>query len=75
MPTASNEPLTAKPRSGYILLYTGCPVVWDYNMQMVIVLSSSESEYIYLSQSWRYLIPFMGLIKETKTFCFEVFSE
>ena len=34
----SDDPLTAKSRSGYVLLYIGCPIVWVSKLQMAIAL-------------------------------------
>ncbi len=50
---------TAHSRHGYIILYTGCPILWALQLQTEIALSSTESEFIGLltasvqqSQSW-----------------------
>ena len=73
--TASDSSSNAKSQSGYELIYTGCLILLDFKLQIVIVLSSTYSEYVSLSKSLIYLIPLMGLIKETKMFGFEVFLE
>lgn len=64
--TAENDSTTARSRSGYVILYSGCPVVWASKLQTEIALSSTESEYISLSQSLREVIPMMRLINEMK---------
>lgn len=64
--TAMDDSATALSRSGYFLRYSGCPVVWASKLQTEIALSSTESEYISLSQSLREVIPLMCLIKEMK---------
>ena len=32
-PTAGDGPSTAKFRTGYAILYTGCPIIWCSKMQ------------------------------------------
>lgn len=69
---AMEDSSTARSRSGYVLLYSGCPVVWASKLQTKIALSSTESEYIALSQSLREVIPLMRLIKEMKESGFDL---
>jgi hypothetical protein len=47
------NPSTAKSRTGYIISYGGCPIVWASKLQTKVVLSSTESKYIGLSESLR----------------------
>jgi hypothetical protein len=54
---------TAKSRSGYVIEYTGCPVVWHSKLQTEIALSTTEAEYVALSECLRDTIPMMQLIK------------
>ena len=51
-------------RSGFIIFYAGCPIHWVSKLQTEIALSTTESEYIALSQSMRDVIPLMNLLKE-----------
>lgn len=51
-------------RSGYVIMYAGCPVHWSSKMQTEIALSTAEAEYIALSQAMRDVIPFMRLATE-----------
>jgi len=48
---ADIDATTAKSRSGYVILYAGCPLIWASKLQTEIALSSTEAEYIALSQS------------------------
>ena len=57
---------TAKSRTGYMIKYTGCPMLWASKLQTKIALSSTESEYIMLSQVLREVIPLTSLIKEAQ---------
>ena len=62
--TAPSDPSTAKSRSGYVITYGSCPIVWTSKLQTQIALSSCEAEYISLSQSLRETIPIMRLLQE-----------
>jgi hypothetical protein len=62
--TASTDPNTARSRMGYVIMYAGCPMHWASKMQTEIALSSTEAEYIALSQAMREVIPIMWLLQE-----------
>ena len=62
--TAMEDPSTAKSRSGYVIMYLGCPVYWGSKLQTQVALSTCEAEYISLSQALRDAIPIMELMKE-----------
>ena len=51
-------------RTGYVIMYAGCPVHWCSKLQTEIALSTTEAEYIALSQSLREVIPLIELLKE-----------
>ena len=56
-------------RTGYIIYYAGCPVIWASKLQTEFALSTAEAEYIALSSAMREAVPLMELIKEIpKTF-------
>jgi hypothetical protein len=55
---------TARSRSGYVIKYGNCPIVWASKLQTEIALSSTESEYVSLSQSLREVLPLMRLVTE-----------
>jgi hypothetical protein len=61
---AENDRSTARSRSGYVVKYANCPIIWASRLQTEIALSSSESKYISLSQALREVIPLMRLVKE-----------
>jgi hypothetical protein len=62
--TAIDDPNTARSRMGYLITYAGCPMHWASKMQTEIALSSTEAEYIALSQAMREVIPIMWLLDE-----------
>jgi len=64
--TASDNPNSARSRMGYIITYAGYPIHWTSKMQTEIALSTTEAEYIALSQSMREVLPIMWLLEEAK---------
>jgi hypothetical protein len=64
--SAMNDPNTARSRMGYTICYAGYPMIWASKMQIEIALSSTEAEYIALSQSMREVLPIMWLLEETQ---------
>eukprot|EP00984_Skeletonema_dohrnii_P027976 scaffold17754_cov71-Skeletonema_dohrnii-CCMP3373.AAC.1 len=51
-------------RTGYILMYAGCPIHWVSKLQTEIALSTAEAEYIALSQALREVIPMIEMMKD-----------
>ena len=45
-------------------MYAGCPIMWSSKLQTEIALSTTEAEYIALSQAVREVLPLMELMKE-----------
>jgi len=58
------DPSSTKSRTGYVILFKGCPILWASKMQTQCALSTMESEYLALSQSMRDLIPLREIQKE-----------
>ena len=40
---SSHDPLSAHSRTGYVITYAGCPIIWASKMQSLIALSTTES--------------------------------
>ena len=72
MSDAEYDPSTAKSQSGWITFYAGCPIIWASKLQTQVALSTTEAEYISLSQSLRDVIPVMQLLEEMKSRVFKV---
>ena len=64
--TAEHDVSTAKSRTGYLIFYAGCPIIWKSVLQTQVALSTTEAEYISLSQSLREVIPVINLLNEMK---------
>lgn len=62
--TAQDDPSTAKSRTGYVITYATCPILWGSKLQTCIALSTTEAEFVALSQCLRDMIPIMNLLKE-----------
>jgi len=54
--TDSDDPSSVKCRTGYVIVFANCPV-WVSKLQTDIALSTTEAEYIALSQAMRDIIP------------------
>jgi hypothetical protein len=67
-----NDPLLAHSRTGYVIMYAGCPIIWASKMQPLIALSTTKAEYIALSTALREVIAVMHLMHELKSKQFEV---
>ena len=65
------DPNSTKSRTGYVILYQGCPILWVSKMQTQCALSTMESEYLALSQSMRDLIPLREILKEINDVVFK----
>ena len=53
-------------RTGFIIKYANCPIIWNSKLQTEIALSTTESEYIALSQAMRDVIPMINLLTELR---------
>jgi len=72
--TAPHDPSTAKSRTGYIIQYAACPLLWASKLQTQIALSTTEAEYIALSSALREVIPIIELLREMKSKSIDVFT-
>ncbi len=69
---AAVDPSTAKSRSGWIIFYAGCPISWASKLQSQVAFSTTEAEYIAMSQSLCDVIPVMSLLEEMRERDFQV---
>ena len=69
---AQFDPSTAKSRSGWIIFYARCPIIWASKLQSQVALSTTEAEYIAMSMALRDVIPVMELLDEIKSRNFQV---
>ena len=69
---SEDDPATAKYRTGYVITYAKCSIVWYSKLQGDIDLSTTEAELISLGDSTRDVIPLMGLVEEVQSQGFSV---
>ena len=62
-PETSEDPISVYSRTGYVIFYFNCPILWVSKLQTEISLSTVEAEYIALSQAMRDIIPFQSQMK------------
>ena len=60
----AQNPENVLSRTGFVIMYAGCPIHWMSKLQTEIALSTTEAEYIALSQALRDVIPMMALLAE-----------
>ena len=64
--TWGDEATSVMSRTSFIIKYANCPIIWNSKLQTEIALSTTESEYITLSQAMRDVIPMLDLLDELK---------
>jgi len=58
------DSLTTKSSAGFVITFAGCPISWASKLQTEVALSTTEAEFIALSEGLHHTIPLMGLITE-----------
>ena len=61
------DPVCVKSRTGFVFMMGTCPILWVSKLQTEITLSTTEAEYVALSQAMRQLLPARKLLKELMT--------
>jgi hypothetical protein len=69
---AQDDPITARSRTGYLILYENCPFVWSSKLQTEITHSATEAEYVALSQSLKEVTSIMHIMDELKAADFKL---
>ena len=59
-----HNPVCVRSRSGYVITFSGVPIMWKSKLQTETALSTMEAEYIALSMAMRELLPLKELIIE-----------
>mmetsp|Transcript_7788 Transcript_7788/g.16658 ORF Transcript_7788/g.16658 Transcript_7788/m.16658 type:complete len:228 (+) Transcript_7788:167-850(+) len=58
------NPASVLSRTGFVIMYAGCPIFWSSKLQTEIALSTTEAEYIALLSAMREVLPFLNMMKE-----------
>ena len=61
-----NDKTGALSRTGYLITYANCPIVWGSKMQSLVALSTTEAELIALSTTLREVIHLQNLLLELR---------
>ena len=69
---AVTDPSTTKSRSGWVVFYAACPIIWASKLQSQVALSMTKAEYIAMSMALGDVIPLMELIKEMRDHKFDI---
>jgi len=70
--TAIYDPMTSKSRSGFIIMYAGCPVMSSSNLQTETALSTTKAQYILASKALQNVLPLMNLLQEAKDYGIDI---
>jgi hypothetical protein len=62
----SDDPTNCYSRTGYVIRLFGCPIIWVSKLQTEITLSTTESEYVALSQAMRDVIPLLEVLNHVQ---------
>ena len=60
----AEDPASVYSRTGFIIKYAGCPIIWKSKLQTKIALWATEAKYITLSTALREAIPIMHFLRE-----------
>ena len=71
---SSHDPLSVHSRTGFCILYAGCPILWKSKIQSIVALSTTEAEYIALSSALREVISIIHLLDELTKHNFPIHS-
>jgi hypothetical protein len=64
--TAADVPITSKSRTGYVVTYGDCPIIWALQLQTEIALSTTEAEFLAMSTTLQNTIPLICLVEERR---------
>ena len=64
---SSHDPISTRSRTGFVIMYAGCPLLWKSSMQSLTALSTTEAEYVALSSALRSVINVINLMQDLKS--------
>ena len=68
----ASDPTPCLSRTGYVISYANCPILWSSKMQSIITLSMTKAKYIALSAALRDVIYILQLVTELQENGFQV---
>jgi len=60
----TSEASSVHSRTGYTIMFAACPILWTSKLQSEIALSTTEAEYMSLSQAMHDVIPLRTILEE-----------
>ena len=63
---SSHDPKLARSRTGFVIMFAGCPIVWKSTMQTLTALSTTEDKYIALSTALKEVIHIINLLNKLR---------
>ena len=64
MKSEGRNPRDCLSRTGFVIKYANCPIMWSSKLQTTIALSTTEAEYMALSRALRDVIFLLNMINE-----------
>ena len=64
----AQDPISVMSRTGFVICFAGCPLFWLSKLQSEVAISTTEAEYIALSQSLRDVILFLTFLSSFNVF-------
>ena len=64
---SAGDPLSCHSRTGFVMSYAGCPILWKSKVQSLIALSTTEAEYIAHSSVLREVISLIQLLEDLQS--------
>ena len=62
------DPTCVKSCTGFVICIANCPVIWQSKLQSEIATSTTEAEYIALSQALYSVLPFLDITQALKSY-------
>lgn len=70
-----SNPKDCRSRTGFVIKFANCPIVWSSKLQSTIALSTTEAEYMALSSATRELIYLMNILEELRNSGVELLTQ
>jgi hypothetical protein len=68
------NPMTSKSRTGFVIMYAGCPLAWASRLQPETALSTTEAKYMALNENTGAQLPLMELLEEGRSYGVPIYS-
>jgi hypothetical protein len=69
---SETDPRTSKSRSGWVVFYAACPIIWASKLKSQVMLSMTNAEYIAIFMALQEVTPLLEFIKEMREHKFDI---